>query len=87
MTDTVHDPLVGAIHVIDQIDALMPELAALVAAIAPKASTSVMLLTRLAPIIAQLMLRERQIRAGLSPELMEQIAADNRAADAGLLGN
>ncbi|MBS0457450.1 MAG: hypothetical protein JSS44_09005 [Proteobacteria bacterium] len=69
------------------IEQYLPTIGALVAALDPKDAATVALVQKLASIVAELAATERQIMAGLSPALMEQIAQANRDADAGLIGN
>lgn len=69
------------------IEQYLPTIGALVAALDPKDAASIALAQKLAQIALQLTTTEKQILAGLSPELMEQIAQANRDADAGLIGN
>ncbi|MBS0499375.1 MAG: hypothetical protein JSR74_03505 [Proteobacteria bacterium] len=69
------------------IEQYLPTIGALVAALDPKDAATVALVQKLASIVAELAATERQIMAGLSPALMEQIAQANRDADVGLIGN
>lgn len=69
------------------IEQYLPTIGALVAALDPKDAATVALVQKLASIVAELAATERQIMAGLSPALMEQIAQANRDADAGLMRN
>lgn len=69
------------------IEQYLPTIGALVAALDPKDAATVALVQKLASIVTELAATERQIMAGLSPALMEQIAQANRDADAGLIGN
>lgn len=69
------------------IEQYLPTIGALAEAIDPKDAAAIALVQKLASIVAELAATERQIMAGLSPALMEQIAQANRDADAGLIGN
>lgn len=69
------------------IEQYLPTIGALVAALDPKDAATVALVQKLASIVAEMAATERQIMAGLSPALMEQIAQANRDADAGLTDN
>lgn len=69
------------------IEQYLPSIAALAEAIDPKDVAAIALAQKLAQIALQLNATEKQILAGLNPELMEQIAQANRDADVGLIGN